>query len=164
MCSSDLIDLAREQMFVGPGRGSGAGSLVNYVLGITDVDPIKYGLLFERFLSPERKELPDIDTDVGDRDKLLEILREEFGSENIIPISNYNTFKLKSLVKDISRFYGIEFKEVNAMLSSLERDIKAGLRQDGIELNGPLEPKLEWAMKYSQKFKSFVEKYPEISG
>jgi len=158
-----IIDLARKRMFVGPGRGSGAGSLVNYVLGITDVDPLKYGLLFERFLSPDRTDLPDIDTDVGDRDKLLEMMREEYGNENIIPISNYNTFKLKSLVKDISRFYGVPFAKVNKALSTLDNDIKGGLRRDKVTLNGPLEPNLEWAMKYSDKFVALIEEHPEIA-
>ena len=60
-----IIDLAKKHMFVGPGRGSGAGSLVNYVLGITDVDPLKYGLLFSRFMDPNRSDYPDIDTDIG---------------------------------------------------------------------------------------------------
>tara|TARA_Y100001970_G_scaffold274606_1_gene374665 strand:- start:8163 stop:11750 length:3588 start_codon:yes stop_codon:yes gene_type:complete len=158
-----IIDLARKHMFVGPGRGSGAGSLVNYVLGITDVDPLKYGLLFERFLSPDRKDMPDIDTDIGDRDKLLELMRNKFGNENIIPISNYNTFKLKSLVKDISRFYGIEFKEVNKALSTLDVDVKNGLRSDGVEINGPIEPTLEWALKYSHKFMKLISDHPEIA-
>ncbi len=158
-----IIDLARKHMFVGPGRGSGAGSLVNYVLGITDIDPLKYGLLFERFLSPDRKDMPDIDTDIGDRDKLLELMRDKFGSENIVPISNYNTFKLKSLVKDISRFYGIEFKEVNKALSTLDRDIKSGLRSDGVDINGPVEPTLAWALEYSPKFAQFICDHPEIA-
>jgi len=158
-----IIDLARKHMFVGPGRGSGAGSLVNYVLGITDVDPIKYGLLFERFLSPDRKDMPDIDTDIGDRDQLITLMREEFGTENIVPISNYNTFKLKSLVKDISRFYGIEFSKVNKVLSSLDRDVRQGLRSDGVEVNGPVEAKLEWAIKYSPAFSKFIEDHPEIA-
>jgi DNA polymerase-3 subunit alpha len=158
-----IIDLARKHMFVGPGRGSGAGSLVNYVLGITDVDPMKYGLLFERFLSPDRMDMPDIDTDIGDRDKLLELMREKFGKENIVPISNYNTFKLKSLVKDISRFYGIEFKEVNKVLSTLDNDVKNGLRRDGVDVNGPIEPTLEWALKYSVNFMQFISDHPEIA-
>ena len=104
-----IIDLAKKHMFVGPGRGSGAGSLVNYVLGITNVDPLKYGLLFSRFMDPNRSDYPDIDTDIGDRDKLLHLMRDKFGKDNIVPISNYNRFQLKSLVKDISRFYGLDF-------------------------------------------------------
>ena len=158
-----IIDIAKTRMFVGPGRGSGAGSLVNYVLGITDVDPIEYGLLFERFLSPERSEMPDIDTDVGDRDLLIKLLRKEFGDENIVPISNYNTFKLKSLIKDVSRFYGIEFSEVNKALAPLQRDILNGRRRAKVENPALMEPTFEEAMEYSESVRSFIEKHPEVA-
>jgi DNA polymerase III subunit alpha len=158
-----IIDLAKKHMFVGPGRGSGAGSLVNYVLGITDVDPLKYGLLFSRFMDPNRSDYPDIDTDIGDRDKLLNLMRDKFGNDNIIPISNYNRFQLKSLVKDISRFYGLDFSYVNKALGPLEKDVKQGLRHDGIETNGPIQPTLEWALKYSPSFQQLVVEHPEIA-
>jgi len=157
-----IIDLAKTKMRVGPGRGSGAGSLVNYVLGITDVDPLKYGLLFSRFMDPTRTDFPDIDTDVGDRDKLLDLLRDSFGKDNIVPISNYNRFQLKSLVKDISRFYGIEYQKVNKALGPLDRDIKLGLRRDKVNINGPITPTLQWAMEYSEAFRALAEEYPEI--
>ncbi len=75
------MDIARDKMLVGPARGSGAGSLVNYVLKITDIDPIEYGLLFERFLSIDRSDAPDIDNDVADRDALMTLLKEKFGQE-----------------------------------------------------------------------------------
>ena len=158
-----IIDLAKKHMFVGPGRGSGAGSLVNYVLGITNVDPLKYGLLFSRFMDPNRSDYPDIDTDIGDRDKLLHLMRAKFGKDNIVPISNYNRFQLKSLVKDISRFYGLDFGYVNKHLAPLERDVKQGLRSDGIETNGPVQPTLEWAMKYSPMFQQLITEHPEIA-
>ena len=158
-----IIDLAKKHMFVGPGRGSGAGSLVNYVLGITDVDPLKYGLLFSRFMDPNRSDYPDIDTDIGDRDKLLHLMRDKFGGENIIPISNYNRFQLKSLVKDISRFYGLDFAYVNKHLAPLEKDVKQGLRSDGIETHGPVQPTLEWAMAYSPSFQQLITEHPEIA-
>jgi len=157
-----IIDLAKTQMRVGPGRGSGAGSLVNYVLGITDVDPLKYGLLFSRFMDPTRTDYPDIDTDVGDRDKLLGLLRGEFGEDNIVPISNYNRFQLKSLVKDISRFYGIEFTKVNRALGPLDKDIRSGLKRDKIPVNGPITPTLEWALEYSESFRKLAQDHPEI--
>ncbi len=156
-----IIDIAWEKQLVGPGRGSGAGSLVNYLLGITNVDPIEYDLLFERFLDPLRTEYPDIDTDVSDRDELIEQLRSEFGTENVVPISNYNTFKIKSLIKDVSRFYGVEFKEVNTALASLERDVSNGRRSNADEESG-FDITLEEAMKYSQRTREFLEKYPEI--
>jgi len=157
-----IIDLAWKKMFVGPGRGSGAGSLVNYVLGITDIDPIKYDLLFERFLDPSRTEYPDIDTDVSDRDALIKSLRTEFGVENVVPISNYNTFKLKSLIKDVARFYGISFQEVNSAIASLESDVKAGRKSEDVDEDAPLDISIEEALKFSPKTKKFLEEHEEI--
>jgi len=156
-----IIDVAWQKQIVGPGRGSGAGSLVNYLLGITNIDPLEYGLLFERFLDPLRTEYPDIDTDVSDRDKLIDQLRDEFGTENVVPISNYNTFKLKSLIKDVSRFYGVEFKEVNIALSTLEKDVARGRRampEDDVSFDITLEE----ALRYSERTRDFLEKYPDI--
>ena len=156
-----ILDIARDKMLIGPGRGSGAGSLVNYVLGITNVDPVEYGLLFERFLSPERNEMPDIDSDVSDRDELINLLRENFGDSNVIPISNYNTFKLKSLVKDVSRFYGIEFSEVNKALAPLERDVKSGRKNDA-DSEDSFDIGIKEALKYSDSLRNYLEKYPKI--
>jgi DNA polymerase-3 subunit alpha len=157
-----IWDIARKHMLVGPGRGSGAGSLVNYVLYITDVDPIEYGLLFERFLSLHREEYPDIDSDVADRDLLIELMKVEFGKENIVPISNYNTFKLKSLVKDISRFYGIPFDEVNKVLGPVESDVKRAVFKKGTDKN-LFVLLYDDAIKHSPAFKAFIEKYPEVA-
>jgi DNA polymerase-3 subunit alpha len=156
-----IMDLARDHMLVGPGRGSGAGSLVNYVLYITDIDPIEYGLLFERFLAIDRSDAPDIDSDVADRDGLIMLLREKFGDGNIIPISNYNTFKIKSLIKDVSRFYGIEFSEVNKALASLERDVKRGRKHDA-DAEDSFDIKLHEAIKYSESLRNYLEKYPKV--
>ena len=157
-----IWDIARMHMLVGPGRGSGAGSLVNYVLYITDVDPLEYGLLFERFLSLHREEYPDIDSDVADRDLLIDLMKKEFGAGNIIPISNYNTFKLKSLVKDISRFYGIPFDEVNKVLGPVERDVKRAVFKKGTDKN-LFVLLYDDAIKYSPSFREFIEKYPEVA-
>jgi DNA-directed DNA polymerase III PolC len=157
-----IMDLARDHMLVGPGRGSGAGSLVNYVLYITDVDPIEYNLLFERFLSKHREECPDIDTDVADRDLLIDLMKDKFGEDNIVPISNYNTFKLKSLVKDISRFYGIEFDEVNQALKSADRDVMNATRSRG-DNKSLFTLHFDDTMKYSTPFREFIERHPEIA-
>jgi len=156
-----IIDIAWKKHLVGPARGSGAGSLVNYLLGITNIDPIEYNLLFERFLDPLRAEYPDIDTDVSDRDGLIEDLRREFGNENVVPISNYNTFKLKSLIKDVSRFYGIPFQEVNTAIASLERDVNSG-RKGKKDSEYGFDITIEEALKYSSKARKYLEKYPEI--
>ena len=156
-----IIKVAQRRMLVGPGRGSAAASLVAYVLGLTNIDPIENGLMFERFLNPSRQGAPDIDTDVSDRDLLIELLREEFGDLNVIPISNYNTFKLKSLVKDVSRFYGIPFAEVNKALKTVETDVKRAVMKRGQDKN-LFVLKYEDALKHSPTFSEFIEKYPEV--
>lgn len=156
-----ILDMARDEVLLGFGRGSGVGSLVNYVLKITDVDPIKFGLLFSRFLSVHRKGLPDVDCDVSDRDKVINLLRNEFGNSNVVPISNYNTFKLKTLIKDISRFHNIPFEEVNEAVKNVDKEvIKAKLKPGDDKATFMLT--FEDAMKYSENFKCFIEKYPFI--
>ena len=157
-----IIDIARTSMLVGPGRGSAAGSLVAYVLKLTDVDPFEYDLMFERFLNPSREGAPDIDTDVGDRDLLINLMKDEWGDENIVPISNYNTFKLKSLVKDISRFYGIPFDEVNKALAPVENDVKRAVFTKGTDKN-LFVLLYDDAMNHSKSFRDFIEKYPEVA-
>ena len=100
-----ISDKANEVQLTGPGRGSAAGSLVAYVLGITQIDPIKYGLLFERFLRKDATDYPDIDYDVAEPMELKEQLMDDWGKNSVVPISNWNTLQLKSLIKDISKFY-----------------------------------------------------------
>lgn len=158
-----ITDIAHKHMLVGFGRGSAAGSLVCYCLGITGIDPIKYGLLFSRFLSAQRKGLPDVDSDFADRDRLLKLLREEFGEDNVIAISNHNTFALKSLVKDIGRFYDVEFQERNDAVKMVDRDIARGLQRDEVEdYRSQKHVNFDNAMKYSLKFAEFINKYPHI--
>jgi len=157
-----IMDIAREHMLIGPGRGSSAGSLVAYVLGVTNLDPIEYDLSFERFLNPARQGAPDIDSDIGDRDKLIELMRESFGNNNVIPISNYNTFKLKSLIKDIARFYNIPFEEVNAALAPVEDDVKKEVFKPGVDKN-LFVLTYEDAMKYSKSMQDFVAAHPEVA-
>lgn len=158
----EIIAAGRDHLFFAPGRGSSAGSLINYILRITDVDPIKWELLFERFLSPERATPPDIDTDVSNRDRLIELMRERLGRENVIPISNYNTFKLLSLVKDLSRFYGIPFEEVGAATRTTEAAVKKATK-DEVEDKNLFVLKFDDAMKYSPPFAAFIEKHPQLA-
>ena len=157
-----IIEIAKKAMLVGPGRGSAAGSLVAYVLRLTDVDPFEYDLMFGRFLNPSREGAPDIDTDVGDRDLLINMMKDKWGDENIVPISNYNTFKLKSLVKDISRFYGIPFSEVNKALAPVENDVKRAVFKQGTDKN-LFVLLYEDALAHSKTFRDFIEKYPEVA-
>lgn len=107
---NDFIKYAKENNIpVGPGRGSGAGSLVSYCLGITDIDPVKYGLLFERFLNPARKTLPDLDIDFADygRDDVINYVKNKYGVENVVQIITFNTLKIKNTIRDVARVLGL---------------------------------------------------------
>lgn len=152
---------SKDKTLLGPGRGSGCGSLVNYLLGITQIDPIPYGLLWNRFLGRHKTSWPDIDSDAGDRDVLINSARELFGEESVIPISNFNTLKLKSLVKDVAKFYNVPFEEVNALTATLQDEVMPHALTDDIEKSMFLL-KHDDCMKYSQNYKNFMEKYPEV--
>jgi len=157
-----IADKANEVQLTGPGRGSAAGSLVAYVLGITQIDPIKYGLLFERFLRKDATDYPDIDYDVAEPMELKEMLMKEWGENSVVPISNWNTLQLKSLIKDISKFYGIEFFEVNKVTSNMIFEATpAAKAKHGIKA-GVYVPTWEEVMELSPSLRGFLVKYPHI--
>ncbi len=158
----EVLDVLRKHMLLGTGRGSGAGSLVNYLLDITIVDPIKEGLLFERFISPSRAEMADVDTDVELKDQALDILKQHFGADNVLAVSNYNTLQLKSLVKDISKLYGIPFDEVNEVTKIMESEAKPFILEEIGHDQKLYEFTYEKARKYSPTFGEFIQKYPKV--
>jgi DNA polymerase-3 subunit alpha len=157
-----ISDTATENQLAGPGRGSAAGSLVAYALGITQVDPIKYGLQFARFLRKDATDYPDIDYDVSNPMKLKEIMQDKWGQTTVVPISNFNTLQLKSLVKDISKLYDIPFTEANAVTSRMvaEATPKAKAKH-GIK-SGVYIPTFEELMEFSDSLQNYLEKYPHI--
>ena len=111
---SDFIRAGREiGVFVGPGRGSAAGSVVAYCIGITNIDPIKYNLLFERFLNPERKSMPDIDTDFDDegRQKVIDYVVEKYGKNQVAQIITYGTMAAKSSIADVARVMDLPLQQ-----------------------------------------------------
>ena len=115
---SDFIKAGRELgVFVGPGRGSAAGSVVAYCIGITNIDPIKYNLLFERFLNPDRKSMPDIDTDFDDigRQKVIDYVVEKYGKNQVAQIVTYGTMAAKMSIKDVARVMDLPLPESNAL-------------------------------------------------
>jgi DNA polymerase-3 subunit alpha len=115
---ADFINEAKRRgITVGPGRGSAAGSMVSYVMGITTIDPIPHGLLFERFLNPERVSMPDVDVDFADtrRDEVLEYVRQKYGTDRVVQICTFGTLAARAAVKDVGRAYGIPFLEMNAL-------------------------------------------------
>jgi DNA polymerase-3 subunit alpha len=112
----DFITFARRQgIAVGPGRGSSAGSLVAYCLGITNVDPVGYGLLFERFLNPERVSMPDMDIDFADdrRDEVIRYVAERYGSDRVAHIITFGTMGAKAVIRDVARVMGFSFGEAD---------------------------------------------------
>ena len=112
-----ILYAKRNGIMVGPGRGSAAGSLCCYCLGITDVDPIKYGLLFERFLNPERISMPDIDTDFPDdkRQMMFEYIKEKYGIEHVGHIITYGTLKPKQVLRDVARVLELPNSDVDSI-------------------------------------------------
>jgi DNA polymerase-3 subunit alpha len=157
-----IADRAVQEQLTGPGRGSAAGSLVAYVLGITQVDPIKYGLLFSRFLRADATDYPDIDYDVASPMLLKEKLVEEWGENTVVPITNWNTLQLRSLIKDISKFYKIPFNEVNnvtgRMLAEATPKAKA---KHGLSA-GVYTPTFEEVMEFSETLQKFLQQYPHV--
>jgi DNA polymerase III subunit alpha len=114
----DYIKYARDNgIAVGPGRGSAAGSLVAYALGITNIDPVHHGLLFERFLNPERKSMPDIDTDfcIDQREKIIEYVTQKYGEDHVAQIITFNRMTSKAVLKDVARVLDIPYGEADRM-------------------------------------------------
>lgn len=112
----DFVNYARKNNIpVGPGRGSGAGSIVSYLLGITNLDPLKYGLLFERFLNPDRKTLPDLDIDFADigRDQVIEYVKEKYGNDRVGQIATFQTLKARAAIRDVGRVLDIPLTTVD---------------------------------------------------
>jgi len=129
----DFIHFAKQRGIpVGPGRGSAAGSLVAYVLGITDIDPLKFGLIFERFLNPERVSPPDIDVDFckDRRGEVLEYVRQKYGDRRVSQIVTFNKMNAKSAVRDVGRVIGLSYGEADR----LARMIPSGPGQQNITL------------------------------
>lgn len=126
----DYVKFAKENgITVGPGRGSAAGSLVAYCLNITDVDPIKFHLLFERFLNPERVSMPDIDIDFPDhrRDEVIEYVAEKYGKNHVAQIITFGTFAAKAAIRDAARVYGLTNKEINQLSKSIPNKLGISL-------------------------------------
>ena len=157
-----IADKATSMQITGPSRGSAGGSLVAYVLGITQVDPIKHGLLFSRFLRADATDYPDIDYDVSDPMTLKESLVNEWGEDNVVPISNWNTLQLRSLIKDIAKFYDIPYQEVNAVTKKMVFEAIGPAKKDHGIKAGVYDPTFEELMKYSPSLQEFLKKYPQV--
>jgi DNA polymerase-3 subunit alpha len=143
----DFTNTAKKMgVSVGPGRGSAAGSAVAYCIGITNVDPIKYDLLFERFLNPERVSMPDIDIDFDDvgRQKVIDYVIEKYGQNQVAQIVTYGTMAAKSSLRDVGRVMNIPLPEVDRVTKIFPVHLKASLKK--VLAEGGIDPKLKGAM------------------
>jgi len=158
----DFIRYARAQEVpVGPGRGSAAGSLVSYALRITDVDPLQYNLLFERFLNPERVSMPDIDIDfcMRRRGELIEYVTHKYGRENVSQIITFGTMAAKAAVKDVGRAMDVPYGEVDRLAKMIPATL-------GIDLETALKesPQLKSAVDGDEKFKDLMKVALRLEG
>ena len=137
---SDFVRYARKKGIpVGPGRGSAAGSMVSYCLDITDVDPMKYGLYFERFLNPERVSMPDIDMDFGDtrRDEVVEYVRRKYGDDRVAQIVTFGTMAARGGIRDVGRVLNMPYAEVDVVAKQVPSTPHITL-DDALRLSKPL--------------------------
>ena len=148
----DLIRYARENDIpVGPGRGSAAGSLVSYCMRITDIDPLQYGLLFERFLNPERISLPDIDIDfcMNRRGSVIEYVTKKYGRENVSQIITFGTMAARGVIKDTGRGMEMPYAEVDKIAKMIPAE---------------LHITLDKALAQNPDLKTLVQSDPRVKG
>lgn len=151
LITADIIAFAKNnKIAVGPGRGSSAGSLVAYILGITDVDPIKYELLFERFLNPERHTMPDIDIDFSDerRDEVIHYVRKKYGKAHVAQIITFGTYAARSLIRELIKTLAVNPQDARFIL----REIPTQVSKPIVEMMQDL-PELSEYVKQSPKLK-----------
>ena len=148
----DFIAAARsEGISVGPGRGSAAGSAVAYCLKITNIDPIKYDLLFERFLNPDRINMPDVDIDFDDdgRYRVFQYIEEKYGKDHISHVITYGTMAAKSAIKDVARVSRLSIEESNRLTKMVpDKPFEATVVEDGKKVTKEFKPKLKNCIKY----------------
>ncbi len=156
---ADLVRYAKENgIWVGPGRGSAAGSLVSYALGITALDPIKYGLLFERFLNPERISMPDIDLDFDERRRaeMIRYATNKYGEDRVAQIITYGTIKSKQAIKDATRVLGLPFSIGDRLTKALPPSVMG----KDISLSGVFDTEDE-RFSEANEFRKLYESDPE---
>lgn len=158
----DFIHWAKsEHIPVGPGRGSGAGSIVSYLLGITEVDPLRYGLLFERFLNPSRLTMPDLDIDFADdgRDKVIDYVRNKYGADRVSHIITFNSMLAKGVIRDVGRVLSVGLDQVNKLAALIPKQL-------GITLSQSLSivPELKSLYEKDEKIKKLIDVALKLEG
>ena len=158
----DFINWAKGQGIpVGPGRGSGAGSLVAYTLRITDIDPLPYGLLFERFLNPDRVSMPDFDIDfcMNRRAEVIEYVTHKYGKMNVGQIATYGTLKAKGVIKDVGRVLGFHYNDTDRLSKLIPDQLGITLEQSLIE-----EPRLAKMYEDDRQIRDLIDIAKSLEG
>jgi DNA polymerase-3 subunit alpha len=160
----DLIKFAKENDIpVGPGRGSAAGSIVSFILGITDIDPLRYDLLFERFLNPARISMPDIDIDFcyEKREKILEYVAQKYGKDSVAQIITFGTMLARAVIRDVGRVLGFDYSEVDKIAKMIPFSVG-----QAIDLKGALgsSPQLSQAYKTDSRIKRLIDVAMQLEG
>lgn len=158
----DFINYARSNgIMVGPGRGSAAGSIVAYALKITDIDPIKYGLIFERFLNPERISMPDIDIDFcyERRQEVINYVIEKYGEDKVAQIITFGTMKAKGAVRDVGRALNMPYGDVDKIAKAIPFDLKMTIDK-ALEMN----PELRVAYEEDRRIKELLDMARSLEG
>ena len=162
----DFIAAARKEgISVGPGRGSAAGSAVAYCLKITNIDPIKYDLLFERFLNPDRINMPDVDIDFDDdgRYRVFQYIEEKYGKDHISHVITYGTMAAKSAIKDVARVSNLPIPESNRLAKMVpDKPFEATVVEDGKKVTKEFKPKLGNCLKYGELKDEIENGAPEV--
>ncbi len=158
----DFVNFARSKGIpVGPGRGSAAGSLVAYALGITNIDPIRYGLFFERFLNPDRKSMPDIDIDFCQegREEVIKYVMDKYGQDKVCQIITFGKMQAKAVVRDVGRALGIPYSEVDAIAKLIPSVLNITL-DEAIKT----EPRLQEEQKNNERIKKLLTLSRSLEG
>ncbi len=154
----DYINYARSvDIVVGPGRGSGAGSLVAYAIGITNIDPLKYNLLFERFLNPERVSMPDFDVDFcfERRGEVIEYVKRKYGADHVAQIATFGTMKARAVIRDVGRVMNLPYADVDKIAKMIPRELDITVER-ALKVNPELreacsDPQIEKLIYFAQK-------------
>ena len=153
LITADFVQYAKNNNIpVGPGRGSAAGSLVSYALGITDIDPIKHNLLFERFLNPDRISMPDIDIDfcIERRGEVIDYIKNQYGDNSVSQIITFGSMKAKQVIRDVGRVMGYSFSEVDRLAKTIPDELN-------ITLENAIKKSTEFRKMAQNEFKELVD-------
>ena len=162
LTTSEILEEGRKIMLVGPARGSAGGSLVSFCCKITEMDPVKYGLDFSRFLREDQTDFPDIDMDFARRDEMVSHLQKVWGKESVVAITNLTTLGVKNTIKDVCKLLEVPFQEVNSITSKMDFDVIPKAKEKHGITAGVYSPTYEEYKEFSQPLQNLIARYPKV--